>query len=147
MVIVLLVAMAKPISVKCSFTCDILYIMHIHGHCTLMYPGLLYVFTLICRVVSLYYADWVAGLPLGSSSLHFCDGLTMYFGHRMTPLTSHIRGHLLQLILPPQVNHTCMAFPYPSTNSLDLLDHFFPLMFPRPSLQICENPYTRILNP
>ena len=29
------------------------------------------------------------------SSLHFWDGLIMYFGHRMTPLTSHIRGHLL----------------------------------------------------
>ena len=29
------------------------------------------------------------------SSLHFWDGLIMYFGHRMAPLTSHIRGHLL----------------------------------------------------
>ena len=34
-------------------------------------------------------------LPLGSSSLHLWDGLIMYFDHRMTPLTSHIRGHLL----------------------------------------------------
>ena len=34
-------------------------------------------------------------LPLVSSSLHFWDGLIMYFGHHMTPLTSHIRGHLL----------------------------------------------------
>ena len=67
----------------------------IHGHCTLMYPGLLYVFAVICRVVSFFYADWVAGIPLGSSSLHFWDGLIMYFGHRMTPMTSHIRGHLL----------------------------------------------------
>ena len=40
-------------------------IMPIHGHCTLMYPGLLYVLAVICRVVSLYYADWVAGLPFG----------------------------------------------------------------------------------
>ena len=70
-------------------------IMPIHGHCTLMYPGLLYVLAIICRVVSLYYVDWVAGLPLGSSSLHFWDGLIMYFSHRMTPLTSHVRGHLL----------------------------------------------------
>ena len=69
--------------------------MPIHGHCTLMYPGLLYVFAVMCRVVSLYYADWVAIIPLSSSSLHFWDGLIMYFGHRMTPLTSHIRGHLL----------------------------------------------------
>ena len=34
-------------------------------------------------------------LPLRSSSLHFCDGIIMYLGHRMTPLTSHTRGHLL----------------------------------------------------
>ena len=38
-------------------------IMPIHGHCILMYPGLLYVFAVMCRVVSLYYVDWVAGLP------------------------------------------------------------------------------------
>ena len=43
--------------------CDI---MPIHGHCTLMYPGLLYVFGVICRVVLWYYADWVAGLPFGT---------------------------------------------------------------------------------
>ena len=35
--------------------------MPIHGYCTLMYPGLLYVFVVICRVVSLYSADWVPG--------------------------------------------------------------------------------------
>ena len=40
-------------------------IMPIHGHCTLMYLGLLYVFAVICRVVSLYYAYWLAGLPFG----------------------------------------------------------------------------------
>ena len=34
-------------------------------------------------------------LPLGSSSLHFSYGIIMYFGHSMTPLTSHIRGQLL----------------------------------------------------
>ena len=39
--------------------CHILY----HGHCTLMYLGLLY--AVICRVVSLYYVDWVVGLPFG----------------------------------------------------------------------------------
>ena len=37
----------------------------IHGHCTLMYPGLLYVLVVICRVVLLYYDDSVAGLPFG----------------------------------------------------------------------------------
>ena len=40
-------------------------IMPIHGHCTLMYLRLLYVLAVICRVVLLYYADWVAGLPFG----------------------------------------------------------------------------------
>ena len=40
-------------------------IMPIHGHCTLMYLGLLDVFVVMCRVVSLYYADWVASLPFG----------------------------------------------------------------------------------
>ena len=37
--------------------------MPIHGHCTLMYPGLLDVLAIMCRVVLVYYADWVAGLP------------------------------------------------------------------------------------
>ena len=52
-------------------------------------------------------------LPLGSSSLHFWDGLIMYFSHHVTPMTSHIRGNLLQLILPHMVYHTFMAVPVP----------------------------------
>ena len=40
-------------------------IMPIHGHCTLMYLGLLYVLAVVCRVVSLYCANWVAGIPFG----------------------------------------------------------------------------------
>ena len=40
-----------------------------------------------------------------------------------------------------------MAFPCPSIDSLDPLDHFCPLMFPRPSLKTCENCYTQLLNP
>ena len=39
--------------------------MPIHGHCALMYVGLLYVLVVICRVELLYYADWVDGLPFG----------------------------------------------------------------------------------
>ena len=73
-------------------TCHILYIMHIHGHCTLMYPGLLYVLAFMCRVWLLYYnLGWLVLTPV-SSSLHFWDGLIMYFSHRITPRTSHIRG-------------------------------------------------------
>ena len=30
-------------------------IMPIHGHCTLMYPGLLYLLVVMCRVLSLYF--------------------------------------------------------------------------------------------
>ena len=42
----------------------------------------------------------------------------MYFGHHITPLTSHIRGHdLLQLILPHMVDHIF-------ADSLDPMDHF-----------------------
>ena len=37
----------------------------------------------------------------------------MYFGYRVTPLTSHIRGHMLQMILPHLVDHAFMAFPNP----------------------------------
>ena len=51
-------------------------IMHIHGHCTLMYPRLLYVFIVICRVVLWYYADWVAGLPFGILH-HFTFGMDL----------------------------------------------------------------------
>ena len=47
-------------------------IMPIHGHCTLMYSGLLY----MCIVVSLYYADWVAGLPFGILH-HFTSGMDL----------------------------------------------------------------------
>ena len=48
--------------------------MPIHGHCTLMYMGLLYVLADVCRVVLWYYADWVAGLPFGYLH-HFTSGM------------------------------------------------------------------------
>ena len=51
-------------------------IMSIHGHYTLMYMGLLYVFAVIYRVVLLYYADWVAGLPFGYLH-HFTSGMDL----------------------------------------------------------------------
>ena len=85
----------------------------IHGHCTLMYLGLLYLLAVICRALSLYCTDWMAGSSTWFFTLHFSDGLIMYFSHRITPLTSHIRGHLLQLILPHMVDHTFMAFTVP----------------------------------
>ena len=60
-------------------TCHILYIIPIHGHCTLMYPRLLYVFAVICRDWLLYYTDGWLVLPPGSSSLHFWDGFYNVF--------------------------------------------------------------------
>ena len=88
-------------------------IMPIHGHCTLMYLGLLYLLAVMYRDWLLYCTIGWLVLPPGSSSLHFWDGLVMYFNNRITPLTSHIRGHLLQLILPHMVDHTFMDFPVP----------------------------------
>ena len=46
-----------------------------------------------CIIVLCWLGGWYS--IWDSSSLHFWDGLIMYFGHRMTPMTSHIRGHLL----------------------------------------------------
>ena len=60
-------------------TFHILYIMPIHGHCTLMYRGLLYVFTVLCRDWLLYCINEWLVLPLGSSLLHFWDGLYNVF--------------------------------------------------------------------
>ena len=52
-------------------------IMPIHGHCILMYPRLLYVFVVMCKVVLLYYADWVVGLPFGILH-HSTSGMDLY---------------------------------------------------------------------
>ena len=55
-----------------------------------------YMYLQLC--VELYHCIVLIGwliLPLGSSSLQCWDGIIMYFSHRMTALTSHIRGHLL----------------------------------------------------
>ena len=55
-----------------------------------------YIYLQLCA--ELYHCIVLIGwlvLPLGSSSLHFWNGIIMYFGHCVTPMTSHIRGHLL----------------------------------------------------
>ena len=46
-----------------------------------------------CIIVLCWLGGWSS--IWDPSSLHLWDGLIMYFGHRMNPLTSHIRGHLL----------------------------------------------------
>ena len=88
-------------------------IMPIHGNYTLMYPRLLYLFAVMCRFVSLYSVDWMAGSSTGFFITSLLGWTYNVFGHRMTPLTSHIRGNLLQLILPHMVDHTFMTFPIP----------------------------------
>ena len=70
-------------------------IMPIHGYCTLMSPGLLYLLVVMFRVWSWYCTIRWLVLPPVSSSLQFWDGLIMCFSHRITPLISYIRGHLL----------------------------------------------------
>ena len=45
-------------------------IMPIHGHCILMYLGLVYLLEVMCIVSSLYYTIGWMVLPPGSSSLH-----------------------------------------------------------------------------
>ena len=40
-------------------------IMPIHGHCTLMYLGLLYLLAMMCKVWSLYCIDWMASSSTG----------------------------------------------------------------------------------
>ena len=54
--------MEIPIYVYCTWRWPHMWF---HDHRTLMYPGLLYVVAVICRVVLLYYADCVAGLQFG----------------------------------------------------------------------------------
>ena len=102
-----------------------MYIVHDDDHichivsCLFMAIVLLFIrdsYMYLQLYAKLYHCIVLIGwlvLSLGSSSLHFWDGLIMYFGHRMTPQTSQIKGHLLYLILPHMVDHTFMAFPIP----------------------------------
>ena len=46
-----------------------------------------------CIIVLWWLGGWSS--IWDSSLLHFWDGIIMYFIHRMTPLTSHIRGYFL----------------------------------------------------
>ena len=99
-------------------------IMPIHGHCTLMYPGLLYLFPVMCKVVSLYSANWMAG----SSTAFFITSLLGWNYNVFWPLyhpsdlthqvesvtadfTTHGGSHLYGLL-------------YPFVDSLDPMDHF-----------------------
>ena len=71
----------------------------------------------------------------------------MYFNHHVTPLISHIRGHLLQLILPHMVDHTFMVFPFPLQTLWTPWTIFVPLMFPISSRKTCKIFHTQLLIP
>ena len=70
----------------------------------------------------------------------------MYFSHRITPMTSHIMGHMLQLTLPHMVDHTFMAFHVPLQTLWTPWTIFVPFMFLRSSLKTCIIFHTRLLN-
>ena len=114
-------------------TCHILY----HTYSWPLYSYVFEAAVCTCSNIQRYLYNIVGWLvlPPGSSSLHFSDGLIMYFGHHITPLTSHIRGHLLQLILPHMVDHTFMAFPIPLQTLWTPWTICVPLMFPISSLK------------
>jgi len=75
--------------------CDILY----HAYSWPLYSYASGTAICICSYVQscIIVLCWLGGWSSiwDPSSLHFWDGIIMYFSHRMTPLTSHIRGHLL----------------------------------------------------
>ena len=72
-----------------------LYIMPIDGHCTLMYMRLLHVYLHSHAEIEHFIvlmSGWFFHLGLHYSTF----GMDiMYFSHHVSPLTSHIRGHLL----------------------------------------------------
>ena len=72
-----------------------LYIMPIHGHCTLMYLGLLHVY--LQSHAEIYHCILLISGWFFHLGLHYStSGMDiMYFSHHVTPLTSHIRGNLL----------------------------------------------------
>ena len=85
-----------------------MFIMHIHGHCTMLYPGLLYfIFVVICWDLLLYCTgEWLV-FPPGSSLLHFWDWYNVFL-----PSFYHTIDHIfmavpipMQTIWTPFVQH------------------------------------------
>ena len=106
-----------------------LYIMPIHGHCTLMYSVLLFVYLKSYAQIDhciVLMSGWFFHLGLHYST----SGMDiMYFSHHVTPMTSHIRRHMLQMILPHQVYLTFMAFLVPLQNLWTPWTIIVPLIF------------------
>ena len=72
--------------------CDIMYYAYSWPLCP--YVSGTAICTCSCMHSCIIVLCWLGGWSSiwDPSSLHFWDGLIMYFGHRMTPLTSHLRG-------------------------------------------------------
>ena len=87
--------------------------MLIHGHCTLMYPGLLYLLVVICRALSMYCTDWM----VGSSTGFFITSLLGWTYNVFRPSYD-----------PSNLTHWGESNFYglscPSADSLDPMDHF-----------------------
>ena len=103
-------------------TCHILYIMHIHGHCTLMYLGLLYVFVVTCKDWLLYYTDGWMILPSSSSSLHLWDGFYNVFWPSCYPSNLTHQGASVIVYFTTLGWSHVYGLPCPSTDSLDPME-------------------------
>ena len=122
-------------------------IMPIHGHCTLMYPGLLYVFVIMCRVVSLYSADWMAGSSTGFFITSLLGWAYNLFRPSYHPSNlTHQGASVIVDFTTPGESHS-YGLPCPFVDSLTSWTIFVPLMFPISSLKTCKNFHTRLLNP
>ena len=110
-------------------THETLYTMPIHGHCTLMYPILLHVFVVTCRDLSLYHIDEWLVLPPGSSLLHFWDGFYNVFQPSCYPYDLTHQGASVIVDFTTLGRSHIYGLPYPSANSLDPMDLYYPLMF------------------
>ena len=69
--------------------------MHNHVHCTRMYPGLLHVY-LQSHAKIYHYIVLISGWFFHLGFHYSTSGMDIiYFVHHVTPLTSHIKVHLL----------------------------------------------------
>ena len=99
-------------------------IMPIHGHCTLMYPGLLYVFPVTCRVVSLYSVDWMTSSSTGFFITSFLGWNYNVFRPSYDPSNlTHQGASVIVDFTTPGESHF-YGLPYPSVDSLYPMDHF-----------------------
>ena len=110
-------------TVSCDdHTCHILY--HAYSWPLYFYVSRTAICTCSHMQIYLYCIDGWLVLPPSSSSLHFWDGLIMYFGHRITPLASHIRGASVTDNFTTHGRSHIYGLPCPSVDSLDPMDYF-----------------------